>query len=112
MIRVVFAASRPTPELLRLQFSAQGHAGQAPRGRDIVCAAASILAEALAAAAEELAAPDGPAVFRETGEGSFRLEVLCPRAQQQPMRERFATARAGYRLLAQFYPDCVALEER
>lgn len=74
------------------RITVSGHAGQAPRGRDIVCAAASILAYTLiegGADAEEL----GAGALRLTGHGR-ELRLIA----------------GGYRLLAENYPQNIRFE--
>lgn len=85
----------------------RGHAGFSRYGSDIVCAAASMLAFALAEAvqAEGFTAP--PVV--EAACGVFRLEVW-PEAKERVRAETmFDVARAGYRLLAERYPAYVRI---
>jgi len=78
------------------RITVNGHAGQAEKGMDIVCAAASMLTATLKAA---------------VGAG-----VLAPgRAYIRGSREDgpvFAALAIGFRLLAEQYPDCVCFEER
>ena len=85
----------------------RGHAGFSRYGSDIVCAAASMLAFALAEAvqAEGFTAP--PVV--EAACGAFRLEVW-PEAREMARAETmFDVTRAGYRLLSERYPAYVRI---
>lgn len=82
-----------------------GHAGFAEYGSDIVCAAASMLAFALAAGIEELQPENPPLVTAK--KGSFRLEVAQETKTQEQLAGMFAVIRAGYALLARQYPENV-----
>ena len=96
-----------TVQMGKTALRVHGHAGVSRYGSDIVCAAASMLAFALAEAvqAEGLTVP--PAV--EAACGAFRLEVW-PEAREQARAETmFDVARAGYRLLAERYPAYVRI---
>ena len=86
-------------------FSVKGHAGYAPEGSDIVCAAASMLAFALAEAVQAAGMKTPPVI--ESGCGRFRLEAFADEQEQARMDGMFETVRAGYRLLAARYPDYV-----
>ena len=85
MIRAVFGRDRVT---------VMGHAGYAPKGQDIVCAAASALVFALI--------------------GSLRQEVIRPgyvtAAAKGPCREELELVRCGLAQLAAQYPQCVEVE--
>ena len=82
-----------------------GHAGISRYGSDIVCAAASMLAFALAEAVQTEGFWTPPVV--EAACGTFRLEVR-PEAREQARAETmFDVVRAGYRLLAERYPAYV-----
>ena len=82
-----------------------GHAGFSRYGSDIVCAAASMLAFALAEAVQTEGFWTPPVV--EAACGMFRLEVQ-PEAREQARAETmFDVVRAGYRLLSARYPDYV-----
>lgn len=82
----------------------QGHAGYAAQGSDIVCAAASMLAFTLAEAvrAQLCALP-----VVECEQGAFALEVHVRQDEQQTLRVMLETIHAGYRLLAERYPEHV-----
>lgn len=82
-----------------------GHAGFSRYGSDIVCAAASMLAFALAEAVQTEGFWTPPVV--EAACGTFRLEVR-PEAREQVRAETmFDVVCAGYRLLAERYPAYV-----
>ena len=85
---------------------AEGHAGYAPAGQDIVCAAVSCLMQTLAYSAAEdehtssciYQGKDGPVVSVETGNS-----VL--------MRDKFELVADGLDLLAEQYPENVSFKE-
>lgn len=90
-----------------------GHAGSAPKGKDLVCAGASMLACTLASAAEKLYEQG---MLRRLP----RTELLPGRAEVilQPKREHevqalllYWMAELGMGILAENYPGCVRVEE-
>lgn len=83
----------------RMQLRAEGHAGYAPPGRDIVCAAASALIYALCYNLERI-----------LGEGGFEAEIapgrarVCVRAETHradACRNAFRVIGNGLKLLAE-----------
>ena len=90
--------------------TAKGHAGYAPEGSDIVCAAVSILLFSLAQRLRELEAA-----------GCVRVETLRLEAGDAElrwtsgdaafMRDESAVVRAGLRMLAARYPGNVRVSE-
>lgn len=103
MIKVIYEAD---PEGGKLTMRAEGHAGYAPAGQDIVCAAVSCLMQTLAysAAEDEHASnciyqgKEGPVVNVEAGDS-----VL--------MRDKFELVADGLDLLAEQYPENVSFKE-
>lgn len=99
MIKVIYEAD---PENGRLTMKAEGHAGYAPAGQDIVCAAVSCLMQTLAYSAAEDGrtsscidqGDDGPVVSVQAGDS-----VL--------MRGKFELVADGLSLLAEQYPENV-----
>lgn len=91
MIRAVVTKNR---------VSLSGHAGYAPAGQDIVCAAVSALVFALAEAAEQ--------------RGGVRELVIRPGRVTVAVKEDCAdylrVAVCGLHQLAERYPQCVAVE--
>lgn len=91
MIRVVWTRDRVT---------LQGHAENAPRGEDTVCAAVSALVFALAGALEE--------------SGALRELVLRPGYAmvwaQEGCEGQLSVLRCGLAQLAGKYPQCVQVE--
>lgn len=95
-----------------MSLEVSGHAGFAPAGRDIVCAAASILAYTAGELAldmerrGQLLGP--PAVKMQPGEAVVRL---TPR--NRPRAEiGLETIGCGFALLAKKYPRCIRVTER
>ena len=80
-----------------------GHAGQGPKGADLVCAACSILAYTLVRRVRAL----DPAAVRVRDEGDFELFVRAAGGQEAACRGAFETVRAGFELLAENYPKAV-----
>ena len=103
MIKIIYEAD---PEGGKLTMRAEGHAGYAPAGQDIVCAAVSCLMQALAYSAAEdertssciYQGKDGPVVSVEAGDS-----VL--------MRDKFELVADGLDLLAEQYPENVSFKE-
>ena len=103
MIKIIYEAD---PEGGKLTMRAEGHAGYAPAGQDIVCAAVSCLMQTLAYSAAEdehtssciYQDKDGPVVSVEAGDS-----VL--------MRDKFELVADGLTLLAEQYPENVSFEE-
>ena len=91
-----------TPAGLSCRLEADGHAGYAPAGQDIVCAGASTVMQGLVylLAGEEKAhadaweEPDGP-----------RLAVQADAPCAAWVQGAFELAKAGFTLLAERYPD-------
>ena len=96
MVRVRFERRGETVSL-----TVCGHAGYAPRGQDIVCAAASMLSMTAAARASAL----GQVRTLDMQEGSMRL--VCEAAPQ--VLEALETVRAGFAVLAEKYPAHISL---
>ena len=98
-----------------LEISAVGHAGQAPRGQDIVCAGVSALLYGFIAYLETLP----PIATAEEGEGKPHLEcsegdgLLRVRTRGLGGADilGWRVTAAGLRLVEAAYPTCVALLE-
>lgn len=99
MIKIIYVAD---PEGGKLTMRAEGHAGYAPAGQDIVCAAVSCLMQTLAYSAAEdehtssciYQGKEGPVLNVEAGDS-----VL--------MRDKFELVADGLDLLAEQYPENV-----
>lgn len=103
MIKIIYVADS---EGGKLTMRAEGHAGYAPAGQDIVCAAVSCLMQTLAYSAAEdehtsscsYQGKDGPVVSVKAGDS-----VL--------MRDKFELVADGLTLLAEQYPENVSFKE-
>lgn len=103
MIKIIYVAD---PEGGKLTMRAEGHAGYAPAGQDIVCAAVSCLMQTLAYSAAEdehtssciYQGKEGPVVNVEAGDS-----VL--------MRDKFELVADGLTLLAEQYPENVSFKK-
>ena len=95
------------PEALCM--SVKGHAGSAPAGEDLVCAAASILAWTLVDMVTETAEFYGHVKVREHG-----AEITVRAAPDDDCEERcravFETVACGFSLLAEKYPEYMRFE--
>lgn len=99
MIKIIYVTD---PEGGKLTMRAEGHAGYAPAGQDIVCAAVSCLMQTLAYSAAEdehtssciYQGEEGPVLNVEAGDS-----VL--------MRDKFELVADGLTLLAEQYPENV-----
>lgn len=97
-------AVRYDREGLRLEM--EGHAGAGEFGRDLVCAALSMLMMTLERRMEERAERTLPQVRRAPG--SFMIRCRPEREDEPLCRESFDTVAAGLALLAENCGGCVA----
>lgn len=89
----------------------RGHAQYAPRGADIVCAAASALGYTFAAVLRRLEA-EGALVSRariHEAEGELFVAGHADRAHTDALKQSFETVKTGLQLLAESYPAHVRL---
>ena len=86
----------------------EGHAEYAPRGSDVVCAAASILALDLADIAKK-AEREGKtkSLYVETGDGRVSIDADFKRAYAGEFAAALRTVENGFALLESAYPDHV-----
>lgn len=104
MIKIIYVTD---PEGGKLTMRAEGHAGYAPAGQDIVCAAVSCLMQTLAYSAAEdehtssciYQGEEGPVMNVEAGDS-----VL--------MRDKFELVADGLDLMAEQYPENVNFKKR
>ena len=109
MIKVTFRSNDDDKALF---LTVQGHAGQAERGHDLVCASASILAHTLAHIVITMEhhgdLEHTPIVALESGDA-----VITCRCKSNDIyaeaSHAFFVVQAGYSLLAQNYPQYVEL---
>lgn len=89
------------------KLSISGHANYAEEGKDIVCAAVSILFYTLAASLEEnmLKAP----VEKEIGKGSSAIQCTPKPEYEGNVGLIYWQALNGFQLMADAYPDHVKL---
>ena len=87
----------------------RGHALSAPKGQDLVCAAASALAFTAEAALREEADRFYPRVVRRPGE--MRIAGEPAEGSRRACRRLMDTIWIGFELLARDYPDCVSAEK-
>lgn len=89
-----------------LKISLTGHTGAGEYGKDLVCAAVSILAQTLERRLTDEAEHFLPAVEKKPG----RMMIFC-RAEEEPeerCRDIFDTVFVGFTLLAETYPQFVS----
>ncbi len=108
MVRVEFFTNKESGSIT---LKVTGHAGQAKKGEDIVCASVSILAYTVAQAIqfmfEEGDLQKKPLIRLEEGNTTI---VARPKAESYTEAlHTFFVAQVGYYLLAQNYPQYVAL---
>lgn len=89
------------------RLTAAGHAGAAPKGQDIVCAAVSALVQTLAAWVTE---DPGQRLCQkrvELEEGRTTVEASAKGENMKALLERFDLVGEGLALIAEGYPDFV-----
>lgn len=109
MIKVTFAHHKEAGTII---LSAEGHAGQAEKGKDIICSAASILAYTVAQYVKHVDKLGGiiakPRIELEEG---HMLIVATPTEEYlAEVLNAFFVAEVGYSLLAENYPQYVELK--
>jgi uncharacterized protein len=98
MINISVKSSEDTIEL-----NAQGHANAAPKGEDVVCAAATILIRTLAKTLEA-AVPDMVKADIKNGKASISVTGYDPVAAVA-----IETVCTGFRLLQEQYPEHIKI---
>lgn len=96
--------------LLTLEMN--GHAGSAPAGHDLVCAAASILCYTLAAQAGKLSA-DGKLRAKprvDLADGHAAIAIRPRGAAEREARAIWGTVAVGLLLLQREYPGCIRVD--
>ena len=98
---------------MRLRLTADGHAGFAETGQDIVCAAVTILVYTLAAAVGNMDAA-GQARGSSVELGSGHAEIVCAASPRWHACAKMICDQicAGFDILRQMYPDRVRYEVR
>ena len=96
-----------------IKMTLKGHAGQAEKGHDIVCASASILAYTVAQMVmvmEHHGDLDGKPTIN-LNEGDATISCRCRNSEDfGELVHTFFVAQVGYSLLAHNYPQYVSLE--
>lgn len=108
MIQVRFQKSEDRKSLI---LTIKGHSGQAPIGKDIVCASVSILAYTVAQAVLKMK-EQGKLKKKPTirlDEGDAVITCKPNRAFTSEAMSIFSVAEGGYDLLAKNYPEFVNL---
>lgn len=104
MIKITYN-EYPEEDLMRLR--AEGHAGYAPKGQDIVCAAVSTLMQALAFSVNDR--EDGSAVASSSGAAGTYLELQARATPEN--RAKLELVTDGLELVAQLYPKFVTFDD-
>ena len=104
MIEIVY-------DRMRLRLTADGHAGFAEAGQDIVCAAVStlacVLAENVLDAQEHGMLQEEPDIY--LADGCARVRARPKRAWRKTMRTIFDAICIGFAMAAEQYPDRVKM---
>lgn len=104
MIRITY---KEFPKEGAMRLRAEGHAGYAPKGQDIVCAAVSTLMQALAFSAD--CSEEGFAVASSSGPEGTYLELQMKATPEN--RAKFELVTDGLELVAQLYPKFVMIDD-
>ena len=104
MIRITY---KEFPKEGAMRLRAEGHAGYAPKGQDIVCAAVSTLMQALAFSAD--CSEEGFAVASSSGLAGTYLELQMKATPEN--RAKFELVTDGLELVAQLYPKFVMIDD-
>ena len=102
---------RATMYWARLRLEVDGHADYAEKGKDIVCAGASMLTGALAGALEE-AEDRGRCEYKaKNSDGKALIWAEPAMGSVQEIKAYFRMAVKGYRMLEEQYPGNVTIRE-
>ena len=92
------------PDLFRMEI--RGHAGSAPAGQDLVCAAESILAFQLIESASDV--PEYAAsIYMNDRDGIISVECSPDEEHEERCRHMFQVIHTGFEVLAAKYPQNV-----
>ena len=95
----------------RLRLEVNGHAGYAEEGKDIVCAAISMLTDALGGVLEE-AEERGRCEHKiRDGDGSTVITADPTMGSRQEIKAYFRMAVTGFRMLQEQYPKHIEIRE-
>ena len=98
----------------RMELTLDGHAGSAPKGQDIVCAAISILSQALVNALADLEMKNRCTHVMWEGnqeDGYLKIAAQISWANLSLVRGYFEVAVTGLWMLADRYPEYIRLKE-
>ena len=108
MLSVEFKADKKS-----ISFSAKGHAGAAPKGFDLICASASMLAytlgEVMRRMYEESSLHEKADVL--LAEGNSHIKARPVEGRYNECMHAFFVIQTGYELLAKSYPKYVKLKK-
>lgn len=99
-------------EKIWLVLDVEGHAQYAPKGQDIVCAAESMLVQALGAMLAGMRGRELEefTVSGRSGSGCATIVAMPRKGYEERVRGAFECARAGFALLAKQYPKHVKVD--
>lgn len=92
----------------RFELTMDGHAGSAEQGKDLVCCAASVLANTLLAAVQN---NEIGFDYEKQDDGFLRLELRPTRDEEYETHIIFMTVLSGLHELALQYPEYVSFKE-
>ena len=93
-----------------MSLQASGHAGYAPKGQDIVCAAVSALLWTLLMGWERLEKEKrGAIAARVMNPGQADLRFYARDGEERGAADLFCAVEEGLRLIHQEYPGCVVI---
>lgn len=90
---------------MEISLEVTGHAGYAPAGQDIVCAAVSILTMTLENMVSDHAESLRPQIYRKAGE--IRVSCSPTKGNSKRCTTIFDTIFGGFELLSMNYPEYV-----
>lgn len=89
-----------------------GHANSAPKGEDLICASASILALTLAKVIDDSRDKLKKEPCLELKDGTAKIVWTPMRAYAAALYNSFYTIITGYRVLASEYPEYITVEKK
>ena len=95
----------------RLRLEVEGHAEYAEKGKDIVCAGASMLTGALGAALEEAEARGRCECKVRYSEGKALIWAVAAMGSRQEIKAYFKMTVTGFKLLEEEYAGNVTIRE-
>ena len=95
----------------RMRLEVDGHAGGGEKGKDLICAAESMLISALIGALGEAEQRGRCETDYEDGDGKAMVWAYPSMGCSNEIRAYFKMCIAGFRMLAERYPGNVKMEE-